>query len=167
MLASCLRGSVGTPTAQPPFWLYHNVICGVARGVLTFQGFPGGVSGKEPACQCRGCESEGPIPGSERFPGGGHGNPPQCPYLQNPMDSGAWCATVHGVPKSWTRLKRLGTHVRTLTFLKQSLKVLTEHLKADSVMTQRASPAIVLSTKVQGGEGCCFGRLDHFLTTYT
>ena len=99
MLASCLRGSVGTPTAQPPFWLYHNVICGVARGVLTFQGFPGGVSGKEPACQCRGCESEGPIPGSERFPGGGHGNPPQCPYLQNPMDSGAWWATVHGVTR--------------------------------------------------------------------
>ena len=37
----------------------------------------------------------GLIPGSGRSPGGGHGNPLQCPYLENPMDRGAWRATVH------------------------------------------------------------------------
>ena len=34
--------------------------------------------------------------------GGGNGNPLQYSCLENPMDRGAWQATVHGVPKSWT-----------------------------------------------------------------
>ena len=42
------------------------------------------------------------IPGSGRSPGGGHGNPLQCSCLENPMDRGAWRATVHGVSKSQT-----------------------------------------------------------------
>ena len=37
------------------------------------------------------------IPGSERFPGGGHGNPLQYSCLENPMDRGVWQATVHRV----------------------------------------------------------------------
>ena len=44
----------------------------------------------------------GSIPGSERSLGVGTGNPLQCSYLENPMDRGAWWATVHGVTKSWT-----------------------------------------------------------------
>ena len=44
------------------------------------------------------------IPGSGRSPGGGHGNPLQYFCLENPMDGGAWEATVHGVAKSQTRL---------------------------------------------------------------
>ena len=47
----------------------------------------------------------GLIPGSERSPGGGHGNPLQYSCLENPMNRGAWQATVHGVAKSQTRLK--------------------------------------------------------------
>ena len=47
------------------------------------------------------------IPGSGRFPGGEHGNPLQYSSLENPMDRGAWQATVHGVTKSWTWLKQL------------------------------------------------------------
>ena len=46
----------------------------------------------------------GSIPGSRRSPGGGNGNPLQYSCLENPMDRGAWWATVHGVAKSWTRL---------------------------------------------------------------
>ena len=42
------------------------------------------------------------IPGSGRFPGGGHGNPHQYSCLENPMDRGAWRATVHGVAESGT-----------------------------------------------------------------
>ena len=44
------------------------------------------------------------IPGSERFLGGGHGNPLQSSCLENRMDRAAWWATVHGVAKSRTRL---------------------------------------------------------------
>ena len=50
------------------------------------------------------------IPGSGRSLGGGHGNPLQYSRLENPMDRGAWRATVHKVAKSQTRLKRLSTH---------------------------------------------------------
>ena len=48
---------------------------------------------------------EGSIPGSGKYPGGSYGNPLQCSCLENPMDRGAWQATVHRVTKSWTRLK--------------------------------------------------------------
>ena len=52
----------------------------------------------------------GSIPGLGRPPGGGHGNPLQHSCLENPTDRGAWWATVHGVPKSWTRLEQLSMH---------------------------------------------------------
>ena len=39
------------------------------------------------------------IPGSGRSPGGGNGNPLQYSCLENPMDGGAWWATVYGVAK--------------------------------------------------------------------
>ena len=48
----------------------------------------------------------GSSPGSGRSPGEGSGNPVQCSCLENPMDRGAWWATVHGVANSWTRLKQ-------------------------------------------------------------
>ena len=41
----------------------------------------------------------GSVPGSGRSPGEGNGNPLQCSCLENPMDRGAWQATVHGVAK--------------------------------------------------------------------
>ena len=44
----------------------------------------------------------GSIPGSGRSPGGGHGNLLQCSCLENPMDRGAWRATVHSITKSQT-----------------------------------------------------------------
>ena len=47
-------------------------------------------------------EDIGSIPGLERSPGGGHGNPLQYSCLENPMDRGAWQATVHGVTESDT-----------------------------------------------------------------
>ena len=56
-------------------------------------GFPGGVSGKEPASQCKRFSL---IPGSGRSPGGEYGNPLQYSCLENSMDRGAWQATDHG-----------------------------------------------------------------------
>ena len=46
----------------------------------------------------------GSIPGSGRSPGEGNGNLFLYSCLENPMDRGSWWATVHGVPKSQTRL---------------------------------------------------------------
>ena len=48
----------------------------------------------------------GSVPGSGRFPRGGHGNPLQCSCLENPTDRGAWWATVQWVAKNYTQLKR-------------------------------------------------------------
>ena len=42
----------------------------------------------------------GSIPGWERSPGGGHGNPLQDSFLEIPIDRGAWWATVHKVAES-------------------------------------------------------------------
>ena len=45
---------------------------------------------------------EGSIPGSGRSPEGGHGNPLQYSCLENPMDRGAWRATVYSVYRLYT-----------------------------------------------------------------
>ena len=55
----------------------------------------------------------GSIPGLGRSLGGGHGNPFQYSCLENPMDRGAWEATVHSVAKSQMRLERLSMHTHT------------------------------------------------------
>ena len=57
--------------------------------------------GKESACDARDQDS---IPGSGRSPGEGNGNPLRYRSLQNPMDRGAWWATVHGVVDRTERL---------------------------------------------------------------
>ena len=50
-----------------------------------------------------------------RCPGEGNGNPLQYSCLENSMDRGAWQATAHGVPKSWTRLSKRLTHTEHIT----------------------------------------------------
>ena len=49
--------------------------------------------------------SAGDLGDAGSIPGGGHGNPLQYSCLENPMDRGAWWATVHGTKKTWTWLK--------------------------------------------------------------
>ena len=66
---------------------------------LFMVGFPVDADGKESACNAGNRHS---VPGSARSPGGGHGNPLQYSCLENPMDKGAWWATVHGVAESDT-----------------------------------------------------------------
>ena len=60
---------------------------------------------KNPPAKAGDLRDVGSIPGSGRSLGGWQGNPLQCFGLENPMDRGAWRATVHGVAKSWTQLK--------------------------------------------------------------
>ena len=62
-------------------------------------GFPGSSVGKDSTCNAG---DSGSTPGCRRSPGGGNGNPLQYSCLENPMDRGAWQATVHGVAKSQT-----------------------------------------------------------------
>ena len=64
------------------------------------RGFPVGSDSKESACK----EDPSLIPGSGWSPGGGNGNPFQNSCLENPMDRGAWQATVHVVANSRTWL---------------------------------------------------------------
>ena len=59
-------------------------------------GFPHSSVGKESACNAG---DPGSIPESGRSPGEGNDNPLQCSYLEDPMDRGAWQATVHEVAR--------------------------------------------------------------------
>ena len=63
--------------------------------------FPGSSDSKESAFNMG---DLGSIPGLGRPPGERHGNALQYSCLENIMDRGAWWATVHGIPKSWTQL---------------------------------------------------------------
>ena len=63
-------------------------------------GLPQRLSSKESACNAGVIRDVSSIPGWGRSPGGGHGNPLQYSCLENPMDRGAWRATVHRVTES-------------------------------------------------------------------
>ena len=58
----------------------------INRQYPCIRGQPGNTSGKEPACNAGDTGDVDSIPGSERSPGGGHGNPLQYSCLENPMD---------------------------------------------------------------------------------
>ena len=68
--------------------------------------FPGGAVLKKKVClpMQKDSRNAGWIPGSARSPGGRNGSPLQCSCLEDPMDRGAWWATVHAIARSRTRL---------------------------------------------------------------
>ena len=73
------------------------------------------------------------IPGSERSPGEGNGNPRQYSCLENPTDRGAWQATVHEVSKSRVQLTtNTHTHTHTHTHTKRGCA----HTRTDSIKIQ-------------------------------
>ena len=80
------------------FLVYNSVLQDLLKVLGVEEGFTCGSVGKESACSAG---DPGLIPESGRFPGEGNGNPLQYSCLENPMDRGAWWATVHGVTKSW------------------------------------------------------------------
>ena len=78
----------------------------------------------------------GSISGLRRCPGGGHGNPIQSSCLENPMNRGAWWASVHRIVQSWTQLSAGGcTHA--LLYYDNDF-----HLKGWEIETQRVCWAI-------------------------
>ena len=70
------------------------------------------------------------IPGSGRSPGRGSGYPLQYSCLENPMDRGAWWATVHGVSKSQTWLKRLSMHTSKCALARRTALAKYHHCKS-------------------------------------
>ena len=86
-----------------------------------YLGFPGGSDGEESSCNAGDIRDKVWILGSGRSPGEGNGNPLQYSCLENPMDRGAWWATVHGVAKSQTRLSNFTftfhTYIRICVYI--------------------------------------------------
>ena len=105
----------GAPRLERPHvlgWDRTHVTCLAGKSLIVLPSFPGGSDSKVSACSAG---DPGLIPGSGRSPGEGNGNPLQYSCLENPMDRGAWRATVHGFTKSWTQLSNprrvsLGAH---------------------------------------------------------
>ena len=83
---------------------------------IPFLDFPVAQMIKNLSANAGGARNVGWIPGLGRSPGIGTGNPLQYSRLENPMDGGAWWATVRGVAKSWTRLSEF---TFTFTFIEQ------------------------------------------------
>ena len=117
----------------------------VFTAATVFVGFPDGISGKQPTCQCRRLKRPGFDSWVGRSPGGGHSNQLQYSCLENPMDRGAWQVTVHRVPKSWTRLNRLSTHAGTQAPKKC---LLGERMNGDSPMVPGSQQRPVLLLKL-------------------
>ena len=99
--------SLPTPSSTYGFWKTpadtneNDLLSLYLPSSIPWMGFPGGSEVKASACNAG---DRGSIPGSGRSPGEGNGNPLQDSCLENPMDGGAWWATVHGVAKSLTQL---------------------------------------------------------------
>ena len=101
-----------------PHWCYHNFYRHLFPGGYTYyprktlrtenwvfiknqKGFPGGLAVKNLPANTG---DRGSIPGLGKSPGEGNGNQLQYSCLENPMDRGAWRATIHGVTESWTQV---------------------------------------------------------------
>ena len=86
-----------TPTLPMKKWKHREVkeLCKSSRRLSWW------LRGKESACRCRRRRFD---PWVGKIPREGNSNPLQYSCLRNPMDRGAWRATVHGVTKSQTRL---------------------------------------------------------------
>ena len=65
---------------------------------------------KNPPANAGDLRDAGSTPGPGRFSGEGNCDPLQYSCLEDPMDRGAWWATVHGIAKSWTRLSNEHVH---------------------------------------------------------
>ena len=100
---SCLEkcpGSSSLGGAKSKLLVFVTIVCKLTSSDRV-KGLPRWLSGKKSACYAG---DMGSIPGSGRSPGEGNDNPLQYSCLENPLDRGAWQATVHGVAKSQTQL---------------------------------------------------------------
>ena len=120
--------------------------------------FPGGSDGKVSACNAR---DPGSIPGSERSPGEGNGNPLQYSCLGIPMDREAWQATVHGVAKSWIPQSNFSF---SLLLGKKAMTNLDSILKSRDIMLPtkvHLVKAIVFLVVMYGCESWTMKKAEH------
>ena len=106
---------------EPKFWSWTLLalsrvppiikLCDISQAYMDF---PGGSDGKECAYQWRSCKRDRLDLQVREIPGGGRGNSLQYSCLKNPMDRGAWKATVHRLAKNWTHLKWFSTHSKPM-----------------------------------------------------
>ena len=101
-LVNCLAGQENLPPEQRASLFILQYIKG--------RGFSGGTSGKGPTCQSKRYKRCGFNPWIRKIPWRRAWQPLQYSCQENPMDRGAWRATVHEVAKSRTQLKRLSMH---------------------------------------------------------
>ena len=98
---------------------------------------------------------------SGRFPGRGNGSPLQDSCLGNPMDRGAWQASVHGVTKSQTQ--RLSVHIFLLSDFLCSVFIftmmLTDCFGTVLILLLIKSSATCLVQFLQVVQGCAFPRV--------
>ena len=92
-VANWMANRVRLQSPHPHWSTLPSIVCNTHRYP---GGFPGGSAVKNLPANAGDASS---IPGSGRSPGKGNGNPLQDSFLRNPMDRGAWQATVHGVAK--------------------------------------------------------------------
>ena len=106
---------------------------GICSWLMPLLGFPGGSEVKASACNAGDLDS---IPRSGRSPGEGNGNSLQYSCLENPMDRGAWWATVHGVAKRWTRLSDFTNAPCTVTSLTRFVSARVNKLQNAGLVPQ-------------------------------
>ena len=93
----------------------------------------------------------GSIPGSQRSPGGEHGNPLQYSWVENPMDRGAWWATAHRATPSQTWLKRFSTHAHTHAMIQlTSLSKEKELTSREGIQTKHSRRPPICNLSGQG-----------------
>ena len=97
-----------------------------------WMGFPGGAVVKNPPSNAGDIRDGDLIPGSGSSLGEGHGSPLQHSYLENPMDRGAWQATVYRVTKIYIWLKQLNVHACILGVRNFCVKIYVMKLTAYS-----------------------------------
>ena len=96
-------------------------------------------------------EDLGLNPGWRRSSGGGNGNPPQYSCLENPMDRGAWRATVHGVTESWSQLS---TH----RVSGRAAQVLSYRAPIPALFKTLRAPGSAVATSQLPHKGSCSGK---------
>ena len=95
--SSAANVATGINSVEQTVFVYMHVCMG---------GVPGGSVVEKSPANAGDTGDTGSIPGLGRSPGEGNGNPLRYSCLENPVDRGAWWATVHEGPKSQTQLSR-------------------------------------------------------------